>query len=850
MVSSVLPEPLVVQLTDPYDNILAGALVEWSFTSGGATSSAGAGGSAPSAPLGASSSSQYSSDQGLAETYWWLGAEAGLHTATVTARGNVVATFNAQAQPGPLDRIMIAPAHATLRLHESSGLSAILEDKYGNEVGGQVTWTTTDPETVAVDQSGNVTALAHGSAVVHAAVDLTSVTATAARAPTGQLVGSAVVTVPLTPPAALRRWAGDDQTGVAGEGLGAPLIVSVEDAAGSGVPGIAVGWTVTEGGGSLSATSTLSDASGLATVDWTLGSVAGTNRVRAFASGLPFSSFVATGTSGPLAQILVSPSTLQLESGNTHLLSGTPADANGNPVLGHTVSWSTSDDQVITIDGSGMLTAVGPGTATVTATAAGATGSASVNVASPSESLAQVYVVPNAVSLNPGQTQAFTASGLMSDGSTTSITVNWSATGGAINGSGLYTAESAPGTYQVTATEPVTGTSGTASVTITSSTPTPVHTGFYVSPSGSWQGDGSAENPWDLATALAQPMVVQPLDTLWLRGGTYLGSFTSELFGAPGSPVVLRQYPGERAVIDGSLEVKGRDAWYWGFEVMNSNPDRMNPRPTGINVFGPDTKFINLIVHDAGNGIGFWSPATNSEIYGSIIYNNGWEEPDRGHGHGIYTQNALPSVKRIEHNAIAQNFGFSFHAYTQGGSIQGWDIRENVSLGSFLIGGRQPVDEADVVGNHRPGGPLRMGYSPSVSNVRATLRDNVESQATTLRGVWSDYSETGTLDGDTLNTVFVYGNRYEDERALVVIYNAAGAPSVTVDLSELPLTTGGDYRLLNIQDPLGQSYDFTYTGGAVSVPMTGWTGATPIGYSQALSSGGSVNIRSFLLVGM
>ncbi len=491
----------------------------------------------------------------------------------------------------------------------------------------------------------------------------------------------------------------------------------------------------------------------------------------------------------------------------------------------------------------GSVIAVSLGAALIAASAAGCLPDTAVVTIDPA--VASIQVMPPALTLSPGSVGVLQAMPLDARGNEVSAPVRWSSNDRAIatvSSGGVLTARNSGSTTVTALSE---GHSVSAAVRVLAE----LHTGFYVSPSGSWQGDGSAENPWDLATALAQPMVVQPLDTLWLRGGTYLGSFTSELFGAPGSPVVLRQYPGERAVIDGSLEVKGRDAWYWGFEVMNSNPDRMNPRPTGINVFGPDTKFINLIVHDAGNGIGFWSPATNSEIYGSIIYNNGWEEPDRGHGHGIYTQNALPSVKLIEHNALGQNFGFSFHAYTEGGSIQGWDIRENVALGRFLIGGLKPVDEANVEGNHGFGRALELGYDTSVANGRVTLQRNVEREATRVRGVWSDYSETGTLDGDTLNAVFVYGNRYENDRALVVIYNVAGTPSVTVDLTDLPFTSGKDYRLLNIQNPLGASFDFTYTGGRVSVPMTGWTGAVPIGYSQALSSGGFVNMRSFVLVG-
>src|SRR4051794_17558684 len=73
---------------------------------------------------------------------------------------------------------------------------------------------------------------------------------------------------------------------------------------------------------------------------------------------------------------------------------------------------------------------------------------------------------------------------------------------------------------------------------------------FHVAPDGRSDGDGSRARPWDLATALAQPPAVRPGDTVWLRGGTYRGTFTSRLTGAPGAPVTVRQAPGERATVD------------------------------------------------------------------------------------------------------------------------------------------------------------------------------------------------------------------------------------------------------------------------------------------------------------
>src|SRR5690242_7287804 len=75
---------------------------------------------------------------------------------------------------------------------------------------------------------------------------------------------------------------------------------------------------------------------------------------------------------------------------------------------------------------------------------------------------------------------------------------------------------------------------------------------WYAAPTGSASGDGSIGSPWDLATALEQPSSVKPGDTIWLRGGSYTGHFVSSIKGAKNKPIVVRQYAGERATLDGN----------------------------------------------------------------------------------------------------------------------------------------------------------------------------------------------------------------------------------------------------------------------------------------------------------
>jgi hypothetical protein len=83
----------------------------------------------------------------------------------------------------------------------------------------------------------------------------------------------------------LEKISGDLQTGRAGAVLGAPLVVKVTDALGGAVQGVAITWSTT-GGGSLSATSTQTDANGQASVTRTLGGTVGQQTTLATADDL------------------------------------------------------------------------------------------------------------------------------------------------------------------------------------------------------------------------------------------------------------------------------------------------------------------------------------------------------------------------------------------------------------------------------------------------------------------------------------------------------------------------------------------------------------------------------------
>ncbi|MBE9033811.1 DUF4082 domain-containing protein [aff. Roholtiella sp. LEGE 12411] len=97
----------------------------------------------------------------------------------------------------------------------------------------------------------------------------------------------------------IAKVSGDNQTGTAGTALSNPLVVEVKDASGNAQSAVTVNFAVTSGGGSVSPTSAVTNASGQASTVLTLGTTPGainpvTNTVSATASSIGSLTFTAT----------------------------------------------------------------------------------------------------------------------------------------------------------------------------------------------------------------------------------------------------------------------------------------------------------------------------------------------------------------------------------------------------------------------------------------------------------------------------------------------------------------------------------------------------------------------------
>ncbi len=166
----------------------------------------------------------------------------------------------------------------------------------------------------------------------------------------------------------------------------------------------------------------------------------------------------------PVTAVTVTPGAPGAFVGGTVQLTATPS-ANGTPVLNRAVTWATGAPAVASVDATGRVLALSPGTATITATSDGQTGSAVVTVVP--VPIASVAVSPGAGALPQGSVVQLTATPLDATGSPlTGRSVTWTSgtpTVATVDTSGRVHALT-PGTATITATSE--GHSGTAAVTV------------------------------------------------------------------------------------------------------------------------------------------------------------------------------------------------------------------------------------------------------------------------------------------------------------------------------------------------------------------------------------------------
>jgi len=167
----------------------------------------------------------------------------------------------------------------------------------------------------------------------------------------------------------------------------------------------------------------------------------------------------------PPAKIEIAPIARSLPVGATTVLAATARLANNDPRSDVTIHWKSDSPAIATVDNSGMVTALAPGTAKLVATSGPASGEITVRVAA--DTVHKMSVEPATTTAKTGDVIHFTASAHDAKGAAASdLLANWSVSGPSarIYPDGAFVANM-PGTYQVTASAG--HHSAVASVTVT-----------------------------------------------------------------------------------------------------------------------------------------------------------------------------------------------------------------------------------------------------------------------------------------------------------------------------------------------------------------------------------------------
>jgi uncharacterized protein YjdB len=256
--------------------------------------------------------------------------------------------------------ISISPSSAGGSLGQTAQFTATVYDGAGRVVSNAIIgWSSSDSTIVSVTSSGFAAAVGVGSAQLVARV--------------GTITKSAPVSVSGVPIATITVTPGNAAGDV---GDSAPFTAMLKDANGNVLTGRRVLWTT-----SAPAVVTI-DSTGFARA---VGP--GTATITAYSAG---KSAAATATVNGAAvpppppaptvvRVAVSPSSASGNVGDAAQFSATAYDANNN-VMSGTVTWSSSNSAVLSVNATGYAIATGPGSATLVATVAGVQGTSAITV--------------------------------------------------------------------------------------------------------------------------------------------------------------------------------------------------------------------------------------------------------------------------------------------------------------------------------------------------------------------------------------------------------------------------------------------------------------------------------------
>ena len=295
-----------------------------------------------------------------------------VHIAASAVGKNAIAEVT--VNPTPVASVRLTPPNQNLLVGQTVQLGAETLDADGNVLTGRpVEFTSSNAAVATVSNTGLVTALVPGSAIITAASEGKS-------APSSITVSSVpVASVAVTPTGS--------QIVV---GQTTQLNAEPRDASGQPLVGRAVSWSSSDPNvASVSSTGLVTAvAPGQATITATSEAAAGTSTI---------------GVSPkPVSSVIISPGQGSVTVGQTLQLSAQVTDDQGNVLTGRPISFTSGTPAVATISATGLVTGVAPGSTTITATSEGKTGAATVTVTP--IPVAKVEITPSTPNVTVGET--------------------------------------------------------------------------------------------------------------------------------------------------------------------------------------------------------------------------------------------------------------------------------------------------------------------------------------------------------------------------------------------------------------------------------------------------------------
>jgi hypothetical protein len=278
-----LAQRFVVEVLDATNAPVAGVTVSWQVTGGG--------GQFDMIDL----SGNPTDANGLGSKRLFVGTAAGANNQTVTASvaglaGSPV-TFTASVVAAAASQIAKSSGDAqtaTVGALLPQPIAAVVKDTYGNVKSGvTVNW-------AAGAGSGStavVSSVTDAAGIASSGWTIGTVAGAGNQAATATAVGLTGSPVNFTASATagaaatLAIASGDNQVAVAGSPLPASLVVLVQDQYMNPVTGVTVNWAAATGGGSVSAATSVTTASGNASINRTLGGTVGAQTTTAAVAG-------------------------------------------------------------------------------------------------------------------------------------------------------------------------------------------------------------------------------------------------------------------------------------------------------------------------------------------------------------------------------------------------------------------------------------------------------------------------------------------------------------------------------------------------------------------------------------